>query len=181
MRASLDSNDEWSAVKSDFVCILFPEVFAEFDPELAADWQLFYDRYRRCLLRKFSHTMPDGRVMAGPSPLSRFRLDNAAAFGYTKEEARFCAAFDGRALRWEAQQSEYGKPENACVPCDICLELKPPWMSTVHKVLGGGQLEAGLRGGSEAWEQWVELECVGRNLCDRCRAPTTRDGRGRDR
>jgi hypothetical protein len=59
------TNEDWHAAKSIFASALFPEL--EYDSTSTSDWTECYGRYRR-LLDKFSYTLPDGRVMAGPEP-----------------------------------------------------------------------------------------------------------------
>ena len=121
------------------------------------------------------------------------RRDRAAEFGYTKAEACFCDRFDAFAAQWE--QEEWKMVEDAlCRACDVCLERKPLWMSSVRLVHDGEELDKGLQDGCEEWQSYVRRLATikrrsdgqplpdgqvddgtgycGSYLCDRCRAPT---------
>ena len=104
--------------------------------------------------------------------LREFRREHAADFGYTPEEALFCDVFDTYAARWEdLQQSEI--VDQPCKRCAVCDELKPPWMTTLTAVPEDpSEWPPVMRGGSEAWITYVEEQCVGRLLCERCRHPS---------
>ena len=164
-------SEEWRGVQRVFIETLFPgEAF-----DLATDskaWNKYCMRYGY-VLRAFN----DG---AGPVVLRKDRRNLASEFRYTPEEAKFCDAFDAFAKRWETAQMEYGKLEDECVRCDVCLELKPPWMTTVRMVLRGSQLDKALRDDkakkekrkNKVWDDYVDKQCVDKYLCDRCRAPS---------
>ena len=87
----------------------------------------------------------------------------------------FCDTFDAFAGRWEKAQRELVRGD--CKRCDVCAELKPPWMTDVCLVHGGSALPQGLRGGSEAWQAYVAQHCVDKWLCTRCRKPTAEEKR----
>ena len=126
---------------------------------------------------------------AGPRQLRRQRREHADAFKYTPEEAKFCDAFDTYAARWEADERKM-VADASFVRCDICLELKPPWMSQVVKVSEGDTLLHSLRGNElpdddaddkcdppkpstrERWDAYVRDHCAGKWLCTRCRSPS---------
>lgn len=121
-----------------------------------------------------------------PPELPHMRRERQAEFGYTPEEAAFCDTFDAFAARWEGAQLEMVK--EPCRRCDVCDELRPPWMTTLRLVREGEPLEEGMEGGCQAWQACVKKlqtarrvdqldgsEYCGSYLCDRCRAPCDKE------
>ena len=179
------SSLQWRAVKRTFVESLFPGDAAAFDPADANAWKKFCHRYMY-VQRRFNGG-------EGPARIRRMRHEKYLEYGYARDhsnedalkdtsaEALFCDKFDTLAARWESGQRALA--ERPLTRCDVCHELKPIWMTTVHLVHGGDdlpkelsvttKLEKNALTAEQAskWNAYVANKCVGKRLCSRCRAP----------
>ena len=126
------SEETWRAVKLAFTMTVFSEdcsvCGAKFDESKEAHWRNITARYKKLVHKR------------KPSIPKKTRRDNMAAFGYTDKEAHFCDRFDSLADTWERDQQKWVDGHAETVACDcrcnICDELKPPWMAKLVIICG---------------------------------------------